>query len=88
MNGKGSPLLWAGVGVAAAGFLTRKTALIGVGIALAVAGAVGKQRILDELPPGIKRQISEAVEEADSKVTGNLAPSVTASAGQEGIILW
>lgn len=57
-----SPLLWIGVTLAAAGLGTGNRGLLYVGLALTAAGFVGKERILQGLPPGLRKQISDALQ--------------------------
>lgn len=56
-----SPLLWIGVTLAATGIGTGARGLLYVGLALAAVGFVGKERLLQALPPELHRQIRDAL---------------------------
>lgn len=68
-------LFWIGVTLTATGLGTGKTRLVYVGLALALAGYVGKERILQELPADVRRQITDAIQGRDvsSLSTGTVA---------------
>ena len=69
-------LFWIGVTLAATGFGTGTNKLLYIGLALLAVGYVGKERILQELPPGIRRQISDAVQlTRASRESSDLDPS-------------
>lgn len=93
MNGKLSPLVWIGIGAAGAGLVTGKQSILLFGIGLALAGYVGKERIVGALPPGLQRQITDAIQTAE--VTGAppeiVAPPTIVGVpvlGAQDLILW
>lgn len=68
---KHPPLVWIGVTLAATGLGTGKRGLLYIGLALLAVGLIGKERILQELPPDVRRQISDALQ-----VSAALPPTV------------
>lgn len=62
-----SPLLWIGVGIAATGYGTGNQKLLLVGLGLAAVGFFGKDRILSQLPPDIRRQVSDALQMTEAR---------------------
>lgn len=78
MNGARSPLVWLGIGIAATGYGTGNQKLLLVGLGLLAVGFIGKERLLSELPPGIRRQVSDALQATQIRSPA-IAPGMVAA---------